>query len=152
MTRAVPVAAAALLAAAVTFLALSHSAAPGPTAPPGNATVSPPAAPAIRERVPPAQSALAATRRALRWQLVAEAGRAPRLPARTFTDRLASEVATRPPRPALSSPRAHVIRVREQTPIDGVRRVLATVRRRGRVEHVSFLVLCRPDCRVASIE
>lgn len=152
MTRAVRVAAAASIAAAAVVVVLDRSAAPRRTAPPLGAIVSAPVAPTAEERAVRAPTAVAVARRGIHWQLAAEAGRPLRVPGRTFTDRLAAELAGRPPRPAPSSPRAHLVRVSEQTPIGGLRRVLTTVRRGSRVEHITLLVLCRPDCRVASIE
>lgn len=121
-------------------------------APAGPARVGSPVAPAARAGLPRERSALAAVRRALRWLLAAEAGHPRRLPARTFTDHLASDLAVRPPRPVPRSTRTRLRRVQEQTGIGSVRRVLATVLRAGRIEHLALLVICRPDCRVTSIE
>lgn len=129
-----------------------------PDAPPRATAIAEPArvrsavAPAVPEPRPHQRSALAVARRALRWQLAAEADISHPLPALTFTGELSSALAARPPRPAARPRRARLLRVREQAGFGAIRRVLATVRRTRRVEHLTLLVICRPECRVASIE
>lgn len=143
---------AALAVTTAVAVAAAPDAPPPPTAGTGPATVRSAVAPAVPEPRARERSVLAVARGALGWQLAAEAGQSRPLPAHTFTGELSSALAARPPRPGARPRRARVLRVREQTRFGAIRRVLATVRRTRRVEHLTLLIICRPDCRVASIE
>lgn len=124
-------------------------------------TSGPPAAPAVVDQpATPTQptpassppSMIGIARRAMRWQLDAEAGRDKSLPPRTFTTDLERQLTERPPRPAPGRPTAHVVRVRETQPVPGARRVLVTVERGTERSQVTVIVLCRRRCLVASVE
>lgn len=98
-----------------------------------------------------AASSLRVARRALDWLLAAETGGRRALPEATFTPGLARELNARPPRPLPRGGRARILDMREQAPLGAARRVLAVLRRGGRREPVTLLLVCRPACRVAAV-
>lgn len=150
MTSRALFAAAALIATVVVAITRRPPAPPHRPAALAAPVVSRSATAADAPVVGPGPSPLTAARRALHWQLAAEAGRTRNLPRRAFTYQLARELVLRPP--GANGTPGHLAALREQTPIGSVRRVLATVRRGHRAEHITVLVVCRRRCLVAGIE
>lgn len=109
--------------------------------------------PAAISSQPPARRppATGPARRALRWQLAAEHGQRRPIPSGVFTDRLAVQLASRPPRPQPARPRAVILRVRELAG-RGPRRVVATIKRDIQLQYVNLELACTERCLVASIQ
>lgn len=144
------VAAIAATAAVVTGLAIGTTKRSAePSAAP--ALVDQPATPRTLVRVR-SRPALRPAKRAIRWQLAAESGTRRTPPPNTFTTGLEQQLERRPPRPAPSNTPARVVRVRENQPVPGARRVLATIARGTKRSQVTLRVICRRQCLVASIE